>query len=97
MDEPSTLLTVGGLGIIGATVALLMWNKVSPIVAMVVVPILGALLVGFGPSDIVTFFESGVAQVMNVVVMFIFAILFFGILSDAGLVDPIVRRRILLT
>lgn len=97
MDEPSTLLTVGGLGIIAVTVGLLMWNKVSPVVAMVVTPIVGALLVGFGVGDIVEFFDSGVNQVMSVVVMFIFAILFFGILSDAGLFDPVVRSLILLT
>ena len=97
MDEPSTLLTLGGLGIIAATVGLLMWNKVSPVVAMVVTPILGALLVGFGVGDIVEFFDSGVSQVMDVVVMFIFAILFFGILSDAGLFDPVVRALILAT
>ncbi len=97
MEEPSTLLTVGGLGIIAVTVGLLMWNKVSPVVAMVVTPILGALLVGFSLTEITEFFDSGVSQVMNVVVMFIFAILFFGILSDAGLFDPVVRALILAT
>lgn len=51
MDEPSTLLTLGGLGIIAVTVGLLMWNKVSPVVAMVVTPILGALLTGFGVAS----------------------------------------------
>ena len=97
MDEPSTLLTLGGLGIIAVTVGLLMWNKVSPVVAMVVTPIVGALLVGFGLSEITEFFDAGVSQVMNVVVMFIFAILFFGILTDAGLFDPVVRALILAT
>lgn len=97
MDEPSTLLTLGGIGIIAVTVGLLMWNKVSPVVAMVATPIVGALLVGFGIGDIVEFFESGVDQVMSVVVMFVFAILFFGLLSDAGLFDPVVRGLILLT
>lgn len=97
MDEPSTLLTLGGIGIIAVTVGLLMWNKVSPVVAMVVTPIFGALLVGFGAGEIVEFFDSGVNQVMDVVVMFIFAILFFGILSDAGVFDPVVRGLILAT
>ncbi|MDO5492482.1 MAG: citrate:proton symporter [Nesterenkonia sp.] len=97
MDEPSTLLTLGGLAIIAVTVGLLMWNRFSPIVVMALVPLLGALLVGFGPGQLVEFFDSGVEQVMSVVVMFIFAILFFGILSDAGLFDPVVRGLILLT
>lgn len=78
MDEPSTLLTAGGLGIIGATVALLIWNKVSPIVAMVLIPIVGALLLGFSITDIAEFAGEGLSTVMNVTVMFIFAILFSG-------------------
>lgn len=97
MEEPSTLLTLGGLGIIAVTVGLLMWNKVSPVVAMVVVPILGALLLGFSIEEITGFLDSGVDQVISVTVMFIFAILFFGILYDAGLFDPIVRGLILAT
>ncbi|MEH0058676.1 CitMHS family transporter [Auritidibacter ignavus] len=97
MDEPSTLLTAGGLGIIGATVALLIWNKVSPIVAMVLIPIVGALLLGFSITDIAEFAGEGLSTVMNVTVMFIFAILFFGILYDAGLFDPVIRSLILAT
>ncbi|WP_158644284.1 hypothetical protein [Nesterenkonia massiliensis] len=51
LDEPSTLLALGGLGIIAVTVGLLMWNKVPPMVAMVVTPILGALLMGFAVAS----------------------------------------------
>ncbi|AXR74606.1 citrate transporter [Auritidibacter sp. NML130574] len=97
MDEPSTLLTAGGLSIIAVTVALLIWNKVSPVVAMVLIPIAGALLLGFSVSQIVEFTGEGLSSVMNVTVMFIFAILFFGILSDAGLFDPVIRSLILAT
>lgn len=97
MDEPSTSLTLIGLAIIVATVGLLMWNKVSPLVAMVVVPVIGALVAGFGIVEIGGFFESGAQQVMNVVIMFIFAITFFGLLSDAGLFDPLIRFLIRVT
>lgn len=91
------MLTIAGLGIIVVTVGLLIWGRVSPVVAMVLIPITGALVVGFGPGDIGDFFSSGLASVMSVVVMFIFAIIFFGILSDAGLFDPVIRGLILLT
>ncbi|WP_460681692.1 CitMHS family transporter [Nesterenkonia populi] len=97
LSEPSLVLTLGGLGIVAVTVGLLMWNKVSPVVAMVATPLVGALLAGFAISDLVDFVDSGVAQVMNVAVMFIFAILFFGMLFDAGLFDPVVRGLILAT
>lgn len=95
--EPDTLLTVSGLTIIAVTVGLLIWGRVSPIVAMVVIPVLGALLTGFGLDEIQEFFSSGLSSVMNVVVMFIFAIIFFGIMSDAGLFDPLIRGLIVMT
>jgi CitMHS family citrate-Mg2+:H+ or citrate-Ca2+:H+ symporter len=97
MTEPSTLLTTVGLGIIVVTVGLLIWGRVSPVVAMVLIPIVGALSAGFGLEDLREFFSSGLDSVMGVVVMFIFAIVFFGILSDAGLFDPVIRALILLT
>ncbi len=97
MTEPSTLLTTVGLGIIVVTVGLLIWGRVSPVVAMVLIPIVGAFSAGFGLEDLQDFFSSGLDSVMSVVVMFIFAIVFFGILSDAGLFDPVIRALILLT
>ncbi|HIW99283.1 MAG TPA: citrate transporter, partial [Candidatus Nesterenkonia stercoripullorum] len=81
MTEPSTLLTTVGLGIIVVTVGLLIWGRVSPVVAMVLIPIVGAFSAGFGLEDLQEFFSSGLDSVMSVVVMFIFAIVFFGILS----------------
>lgn len=97
MTEPSTVLTAAGLAIIVVTVGLLIWGRVSPVVAMVIIPVIGALSVGFGLGDLQEFFDSGLSDVMSVVVMFIFAIIFFGVLSDAGLFDPIIRALILLT
>lgn len=97
MTEPSTLLTVVGLTVIVVTVGLLIWGRVSPVVAMVIIPVVGALAAGFGADDLRDFFSSGMSDVMNVVVMFIFAIIFFGLLSDAGLFDPLIRGLILLT
>ncbi len=97
MTEPDLVLTIAGLAIIGVTVGLLIWGKVSPVVAMALVPTIGALVLGFGLEDLQEFFSSGLDQVMNVVVMFIFAIIFFGILADAGLFDPVIRRLILMT
>ena len=94
--EPDLVLTIAGLAIIGVTVGLLIWGKVSPVVAMALVPTVGALVLGFGFEDLQAFFTSGLDQVMSIVVMFIFAIIFFGILSDAGLFDPVIRRLILM-
>lgn len=69
-------LTVIGLVVIGLTVGILIRGKVSPIIPMTLVPIVGALVAGFGLPDIADFFGKGLTSVINVVVMFIFAIIF---------------------
>jgi len=97
LTEPNTLLTLVGLATIVVTVGLLVWGKVSPVVAMTVVPIAAALAIGTSYDDITDYFHSGLDSVMSVVVMFIFAIIYFGIVTDAGLFDPVVRALILAT
>ena len=64
---------------------------------MILIPSIGALLLGYGIKDLVKFFNSGLESVMSVVIMFIFAIIFFGIMTDSGLFKPIVKRLILMT
>lgn len=90
-------LSIIGILTILTIVALLIWNKTSPIIIMIILPVIGALIAGFGFGEIGVFFEDGIAQVMNVVVMFIFAIIFFGIMQDAGLFEPIINKMIALS
>ena len=90
-------LTIIGLGIIVVTVGILLRGKSNPTVVMTLVPVLGALVAGYSLADVSDFFGSGLGSVMNVVVMFIFAIIYFGILSDTGLFTPLVRGLIIAT
>ena len=94
MLHSPTALTIIGLIVIGSTVAILIRGKVSPIIPMTLVPIVGALVAGFGLPDIADFFGEGLTSVINVVVMFIFAIIFFGVLQDVGLFVPVIRSLI---
>lgn len=87
-------LTLLGLAIIAVTVGLLLKGKTHPIVAMTLVPIVGALLTGAGISQISDYYGDGLDRVMSVVVMFIFAIIYFGILSDVGLFEPVIKGLI---
>lgn len=91
------MLSLIGFATILTIVTLLIRGKVIPIVALTLIPIIGALVAGFGMEEIGGFFKSGLGSVMNVVVMFIFAIIFFGILQDAGLFDPLINKMIQLT
>lgn len=91
------MLSLIGLFTIIVIVALLMSGRVTPIVALVTVPIIGAFVAGFNFVEIGSFFNSGIQSVISVVVMFIFAILFFGIMQDAGVFDPLINQMIKLS
>ncbi|MTW85214.1 citrate transporter [Virgibacillus dakarensis] len=87
-------LSIIGFATILIIVLLLISGKVTPIIALVLVPILGAFAAGFGMEAIGDFFNEGIVDVIEVVIMFIFAILFFGIMQDAGLFDPLINKMI---
>ncbi|GIO23967.1 CitMHS family transporter [Oceanobacillus sp. J11TS1] len=97
MQDFSIWLTIVGLLIIFSIVGLLIWNKISPIVGMTIIPIIGSFLAGFDFKDLSGFLSAGSEQVMGVVIMFIFAIVYFGIMQDSGLFNPFIRFMILVT
>ncbi|MUK60011.1 hypothetical protein GNQ68_43840, partial [Pseudomonas aeruginosa] len=72
-------------------------KKINPVVGMTIIPCIGAMILGYSVTDLVDFFSKGLNQVINVVIMFIFAIIFFGIMNDSGLFKPLVKRLILMT
>lgn len=86
------MLTALGFGTAVVILVLLVSSRVAAVVALVAVPVVAALLAGFGLADIGEFVTSGIEDVSGVLVMFVFAILYFGVMRDAGLFDPIVRR-----
>jgi CitMHS family citrate-Mg2+:H+ or citrate-Ca2+:H+ symporter len=91
------MLTLIGILIIVTIVALLMSGKTSPIVAMSIVPLIGALIAGFSISEISGFFEAGLLKVSKVATMFLFAILFFSNLKELHVFDPMIRNMVRLT
>ena len=90
-------LTVIGLAIVAVTVGILIRGRTSPMVVMTLVPAAGALIAGYSLESLGEFFGIGLESVMNVVVMFIFAIIYFGIMQDVGLFNPLVKGLILAT
>lgn len=83
------LEAVAAATILGLLVAILS-NRVSPLVALILVPIAGALAAGFA-TEIPDFVVGGIVKIAPVAGMFVFAILFFGIMTDAGVLAPVVR------
>lgn len=71
--------------------AVIMMKKLSPLVALISVPIITAIIGGHG-LKIEKFINDGVKSIAPTGTMFIFAILFFGILTDAGTFQPIIDK-----
>lgn len=85
----STLSLIGFL-IIVVIVALLLGGRITPVAGLTLVPVIGALAAGFTVTQIGGFFNEGVVKVLPVVIMFIFAITFFGLMNDTGLFAPLI-------
>ncbi len=85
------MLALLGFLTIVILLALIMTKKASPVVALVVVPTVAALIGGFG-TEVGTFIIDGIKSIAPTGTMFIFAILFFGVLTDAGTFDPIINK-----
>src|ERR1700722_1767374 len=61
----------------------------TPLSALIAVPVAAALVGGFGLKT-AGFMVHGIQSVSGVAGMFIFAILYFGIMTDAGMLEPII-------
>ncbi|MHA6247150.1 CitMHS family transporter [Pontibacter sp. CAU 1760] len=85
------MLALLGLLTILLLLVLVMTRTTSPVVALILVPIVTALLAGF-TTEVVDFMTEGIKAIATTAVMFIFAILFFGVLMDAGTFDPVISR-----
>ncbi len=85
------ILAIVGVLTILVLLASILSSRVNPVVALVVVPILAALALGFG-LETSRFVGEGIAKIAPIAVMFVFAILFFGVMTDAGMLDPLISR-----
>ncbi|MDN3426690.1 citrate:proton symporter [Microbacterium sp. APC 3898] len=85
------MLTFLGVSMVVIFTYLIMAKKMSPVAALVVVPIFFALIGGFW-SGLGDMMMEGLKQVAPSAALLLFAILFFGILIDAGLFDPLINK-----
>jgi len=87
------MITVLGFAMVATFMGLIMLKRVTPLVALIVVPVIFGMLAGqaAGLGDMMM---AGIAKLAPTGVMLMFAILYFGVMSDAGLFDPVVRRLV---
>lgn len=84
-------LTLLAYALIVVFMALIMTKRLSVLTALILVPIVFALLGGFGPK-VGPMMLDGVRAIAPTGVMLMFAILYFSLMIDVGLFDPVVER-----
>lgn len=66
-------------------------EKLSPIVAFIMLPLIAAAIAGNSLSDISGYVQSGMETMLSMAILFIFSISYFSMMSEAGLFDPIIN------
>ncbi|MDX3118830.1 citrate:proton symporter [Streptomyces scabiei] len=84
------MLTILGFAMIATFLVLIMLKKMSPIAALVLIPALFCVFVGKG-AKLGDYVLDGVTSLAPTAAMLMFAIVYFGVMIDVGLFDPIVR------
>lgn len=84
------MLAILGILMVLTFTFLIMTKRMHPVVALTVVPIIFALIGGFnkGLGDMML---DGLKTVAPSAALLLFAILFFGVMLDAGLFDPLIK------
>ncbi|NVO14560.1 MAG: citrate transporter [Rhodoplanes sp.] len=85
------MLAMLGFATIGVFLVAIMTKRMSVLVALVLVPLVFALAGGFGGA-LGKMMLDGIIRVAPVGIMIMFAVLYFGLMLDVGLFDPLIDR-----
>jgi len=87
-----TSLAIAGFTMIVVFMYLIMSKRMSAMNALILIPIVFAISLGFYDAKLGKMMFEGVKKVAPTGIMICFAILFFGIMIDAGLFDPVIKK-----
>ena len=85
------MLSLLGLGMITTFITLIMTKRLSPLVALTLIPILFGLIAGAG-SGLSKMMEDGLVATAPTGVLLMFGILYFGIMFEVGLFEPLIVK-----
>ena len=85
-------LAIAGFVMIVVFMALIMTKKMSPILSLMLIPVLFALGLGFDIHTIGKIAMAGVKKVAPTGVMLFFAIIYFSLMLEAGMFDGIIKK-----
>ncbi len=84
------MLAALGFATIAVLLLLTMTKRASVLVALILLPVLAALIGGFA-GDLGELILGGLSKVAPTGIMIAFAVLYFSLMVDAGLFDPLIR------
>ena len=84
------LYAIVGYAIILIMMYLILTNKALPAFCFAVLPVIGALIAGFSPAEILGFISAGIGTTWQTAILFIFSVVYFGLMNDAGMFDRMV-------
>ncbi|AYL95832.1 CitMHS family transporter [Mucilaginibacter celer] len=84
------MLSLLGFLTICVFLGLILTRRLSVLLSLILVPVIFALIGGFGSKEVGEMVLSGIKQVAPTGILLIFAVLYFSLMIDAGLFDPIV-------
>ena len=87
------MLTILAFGMVIVFMTLIMTRKLSPLTALILVPIAFGVLAGFAGS-LGAMMLAGIVKIAPTGIMLTFAILYFAIMIDAGLFEPAVTALV---
>lgn len=91
------MIAIIGLLLFVVTSAIALSRKTYLVIPFMTVPILAGLACGFSFNDVMKFAATGVDSVFNAVLLCIFAVLYFSVLSETGMFDIIVDKLVRIT
>lgn len=87
------MLALIGFAMIAAFMIFIMTRALSAVAALILIPILFGVIAGHG-LDMSEMALSGVTALAPTAVTLVFAVLYFSVMTDAGLFDPLVRGAV---
>ena len=84
------MIALLGFATIAVFLILILTKRLSVITALVLIPVVFGLVAGFNPKELGEMMLVGIKQVAPTGIMLVFAVLYFAVMLDAGLFDPVV-------
>lgn len=79
-----------GFGMIATFMYLIMSKRITPIVALIVVPLVFGVVAG-GGVELGSSIQASIKTIAPTACLLFFAIIFFGIMIDVGMFDPLIK------